>query len=344
MKNLTSFLKNAIDEHGVPGMAALQFDLKGITAQGVAGVRKVGTEDLITIKDLFHIGSCTKSMTATMIARLVERGKLKWTSTIAEIFPDLKAKIHPDYHAVHLKQLLCHRSGLPEDGKPDPQIFPKVRVLKGDLRQQRRELLQIVMRKPPASEPGSKSAYSNFGYAIAGAMAETVVRKRWEELMRELIFQPLRMSAGFGAPTGKYAPWGHTRINNKRIAIPPGPLADNPPALGPAGTAHCTLTDWMKYASLHLKGASGEKNLLLKPESFAALHADDYNQDYAMGWVTGEREWAKGKILFHNGSNTLWHAMVVLSIPRKTGYLIATNDGSSGAAACESVFKKMIEE
>ena len=50
----------------------------------VTGVRKQGESTKVTPHDKFHIGSCTKSMTATLIGMLVDEGKLKWESTIAD--------------------------------------------------------------------------------------------------------------------------------------------------------------------------------------------------------------------------------------------------------------------
>ena len=54
-------------------------------------------------------------MTSTLIAKLVEQGKLKWDTTLAEVFPDLAPQMHADFKAVTLLQLLSHRAGLPQN-------------------------------------------------------------------------------------------------------------------------------------------------------------------------------------------------------------------------------------
>src|SRR5690349_17313988 len=62
----------------------------GLVCDRVAlGVRKFGDPTPVTTNDVFHIGSCTKSMTATLAAMLIEDGKLRWDTTIAEVFPEL---------------------------------------------------------------------------------------------------------------------------------------------------------------------------------------------------------------------------------------------------------------
>lgn len=53
---------------------------------------------------------------------------------------------------------------------------------------QRRKLLELVLKTKPAYEPGTKTMYLNYGYVIAGAMAEKVTGKSWEELMKKLFF------------------------------------------------------------------------------------------------------------------------------------------------------------
>jgi hypothetical protein len=63
--------------------------------KGTAGVRKRGTAERITIADQFHLGSCTKAMTATLVAMLVEEGKLNWTTTLGELFADTVKPLHP---------------------------------------------------------------------------------------------------------------------------------------------------------------------------------------------------------------------------------------------------------
>src|SRR5260370_28874894 len=70
------------------GMVAAVLRGERIIAQGAAGGRKRGTAERITLDNQFHLGSCTKAMTATLVAMLVDEGKLNWTTTLAELFAD----------------------------------------------------------------------------------------------------------------------------------------------------------------------------------------------------------------------------------------------------------------
>ena len=162
---------------------------------------------------------------------------------------------------------------------------------------QRRRLVQLALSRKPAAKPGTKFQYSNIGYAIAGAMCERVTGKTWEDLMRERLFNPLGMTtAGFGPP-GTAAkvdqPWGHLASGAKLKPIPPGRKADNPAVIGPAGTVHCSLADWAKFAAASLPHDANHKSLV-SAATLRKLHTPLAGEDYAFGWLVTERGWAGG--------------------------------------------------
>ena len=321
----------------VPALVAATLRGEAVLAIGAVGRRAAGAPEPVDAGSRFHLGSCTKAMTATMIARLVEQGRLSWTTTIAEGLPELRASIHSAYHRVTLIQLLCHRSGLPEDRRPDPALWDRLRALRGPLPRQRQALAAIVLAAPPAAEPGTRKAYSNFGYVTAAAIAERATRDPWETLIRGLVFSPLAMaSAGFGPP-GPGQPVGHEPEKCAPIAN-----LDNPSLIGPAGTVHASLRDWAAFASAHLRGARGERAPLLSSAMFAELHRDR-GEEYALGWGVVRRDWARGIALNHSGSNGLWQAVVWLAPERDTGFLAATNcGGNDGFEACDRACAAMI--
>jgi len=181
---------------------------------------------------------------------------------------------------------------------------------------------------------------------IAGAMAESVTQKPWEELMHARLFEPLGMaSAGFGAPGSESKvdqPWGHTA---KDHAVDPGAEhADNPAAIGPAGTVHATLADWGRFVALHMAGERGAPRLL-SAESFARLHARPEGGDYALGWNSIPRDWAGGRVLNHAGSNTLWYCVVWAAPERDFAILVACNIGGRNAElACDALASKLVQD
>jgi CubicO group peptidase (beta-lactamase class C family) len=335
-RDISPLLDPIIAKHNVPGMVAAIIDADTILAQGASGVRRRGDAQKVTINDRFHIGSDTKAMTATLCAILVEEGKLSWNRTLIDAFPDLKSKMHEQYRGVTLEQLLTNRGGMPGDIMSDP-VWAKLWAFRGPAMGSRKLLLEAVVVNPPQAPPGEKYIYSNAGFSIAGHMAERAMNKSWEQLMQEKLFKPLGMTkSGFGAPGNRANlndPRGHSSDGK---AIEPGPGADNPAGIGPGGIVHCTVGDWAKFVGMHL----GRKKIL-KPETFEKLHTP--NGDYAMGWIVGKRGWAKGPIISHAGTNTMWYAVVWAAPQDNFAVLVMCNQGGDSAAkACDEAASVLI--
>jgi CubicO group peptidase (beta-lactamase class C family) len=328
-------------KHDLPALAVVVVKDGQICDRAAVGVRKLGASVPVTTNDVFHIGSCTKSMTATLTAILIEDGKVRWDATIAEVFPELKGKMDKQYAAVTVEQLLTHRGGVP--GTPAAAAWERALEQKGTPTQQRREFVAAVLSQPPEATPGTKMIYSNQGYAIVGVMLEKLTGTPWETLITERLFKPLHMnSAGFGPPGAPGAvdqPWGHTR--NSLVTVPL--QQDNPPAIAPAGRVHCSLDDLARYTIFHLQ--CDRKDGLLKPQTFEKLHTPPQGSDYACGWVVVKRSWAGGNALMHNGSNTMWYVVMWLAPKRNFSVVVATNvAGSDAEQGTDEVAAAMIHQ
>jgi len=338
--NAASALEALRKKHGLPALVVVVVKDGRICDRVAVGVRKHGDSTPVTTNDLFHIGSCTKSMTATLAAIVVEEGKLQWTTTVAQVFPEVK--MDPQYEAVTLEQLLMHRGGCP--AAPPAAAWTRAWAQKGTPKEQRLQFIQAVLSQPPAAAPGTEFIYSNQGYAIAGAMLEKRTGKAWEALLTERLFRPLGMnSAGFGAPGAIGTldqPWGHSRSAGKTTPV----QSDNPPAIGPAGTVHCSLDDLARFVIFHLQRGQGTSSLL-KPETFRKLHTAPAGGDYACGWLSLERGWAGGKALMHNGSNTMWYLVMWLAPEKNFAVITATNiAGPDAEKGCDAAASAMIQK
>jgi len=349
-RNLTALLEPIRKKYDLPALAGAVILQGETTAWGATGVRKASSKVQVTDNDKFHIGSCTKAMTATIIAMLVERGKLRWDITLSEALPDFADEMHSDYRNVTLSHLLDHRGGLPPSKRswPEGKSFMDMHNLGGSAMEQRFDYARMILRQGPEAKPGTKYIYSNAGYSIAGVIAEQAMKTPWESLMRTMLFKPLGMeTAGFGAmgtPGRIDQPWQH-RINDEKLkAIEPGRLSDNPPVLGPGGTVHCSIKDWAKFAAAHLNGPKSD-GVLLKSETFEMLHTSDFGGDYTSGWVITTRDWAGGKVLTHTGSNTMSFAVVWMAPKRDFAVLVASNQGGGGVEkACDEACRTLIKE
>jgi len=347
-EDLKSLLEPIRQSHDLPALAGAIVTSKGLQAIGVVGVRKYGAGVPVTINDQFHLGSDTKAMTATLLAMYVEEGKLGWDWTLERIFPELASSMNPAYRRVTVEQLLAHRAGFTDASWPQGKTFTDMYELQGPPREQRWAYVKMILREPPVNEPGTKYLYSNRSYAVAGVIAEKMANAPWEELMHKRLFGPLKMSTcGFGAmgTPGKIdEPWQHRVAGTRHQPIEPGPRADNPPVIGPAGTVHCSMGDWAKFIQAHLRGELGESGLL-KPATFKYLHTSPYG-DYGFGWLLVQRPWAGGLALNHAGSNTQNFAIVWMAPLKDFGVLVMTNQADQQGEtfkACDETAAALIQ-
>jgi CubicO group peptidase (beta-lactamase class C family) len=344
--SISASLGAILARHKLPALAVAVVSNGRIVTINAAGVRQLHGDQTVTVQDKFHIGSITKSMTATVAAMLVEQGKISWTTTIRELFPDLGVDIPSDHADVTLEQLLAHRGGMPEHAPRD--LWIKAWNANGTPAEQRLEFARGMLGRRPEMKKDAKYIYSNAGYTVAGVMLERASGKTWEELMRTMLFEPLGMeSAGFGPPAsaGKVdQPWGHRKLLLGGLEpVPPGPMADNPLAISPAGAVHCSVRDLAKYAAFHLAGNRGAGKFL-DSESFKKLHMPVGDGDYSLGWVVVDREWARGKALTHIGSNTMFCVVAWLAPERNFALVVATNAGVDVAlSGCDEAAGMLIK-
>ena len=341
----TAELEAIRSSHDLPALAAAAMVKTELLGAGAVGVRKLGDPTKVTPEDQWHIGSCTKSMTATLAAMLVERGQINWETTVGEVFEEQRAAMDEQWPAVTLEQLLTHRAGAPHE--PPPNLWRNAWARNGSPTEQRTAFVKGLLLHKPEAPPGTKYIYSNQGYSIAGAMIERLTGDGWEELMTRMIFPASMMnSAGFGAagkPGKVDQPWGHQREGEKLTPVSPGPKADNPPAIGPGGIVHCSITEFVRYAAWHARGETlGAATL--KKESFVKLHTPPAGADYAMGWIVAPRPWAGGNALTHNGTNTMNYAVMWIAPAKEAAFVAATNcPGPPAEKACDEAVAAMIQ-
>lgn len=317
-------------DDALPGVAVAVIKGGGSVYRGVAGVRKRGAPDVVEIDDAFHIGSDAKAMTALVCGILIDRGLLAWDTTIGQVLGD-GYEMRDEYRAVTLDQLLCHTSGIPGDlpAKMWATFFPYDSSAGAD----RARMVQEALSLAPLDVAGSSFAYSNLGYVVAAFLAEQVTGKSWETLMEEELFVSEGMeSAGFGPPargsgdgTAVAATWGHS----PEPVDPSSVSADNPLALGPAGTVHANLADLEKYVGVYwggekLTGATGRSGLV--GEATLAELLRPRLDGYACGWGVGADPEGNA-FISHDGSNGMFCCSILVIPAKKDALIVMTNRG-----------------
>lgn len=321
----------ALREWNVPGMAvSVVKDGRVVFAKGY-GVRKVGGTAPVDAHTLFSIGSISKSFAAMGLGMLVEEGKLSWDDPVTQYLPYFQ--LHDPYatREFTIRDLLVHRSGLPE-------VCGGILWYGSDY--SREEVLKRLRYLQPVSSFRSTFAYQSVTYMAAGEVIRAVTGKSWEDFTRERIFSPLGMkesSSLFRELKGaKNLALPHVRLDGKPVAI----AYRDSDALGPGGFIVSNVHDMARYMQLLLaEGAWEGKKLYgervatemfapqmvipLRPSGhpeFKALNATF--SAYGFGWFV--RDYRGRKLVWHSGGMDGMSAVVMLVPEEELGITVLT--------------------
>ncbi len=290
--DLAPLLEKLRAEHGLPACAAAVMEGGKITAIGATGLRSVDEDVLVTTADIWHIGSCTKSMTATLVGLMVDAGKLRWEQSVAEALSGVPCD--PAWRNITVWDVVTHRAGM-ESWPSSFTVYPQHSPSENRLR-----FAQALLSQPPAAPPG-KSLYSNAGYGLLGAILERASGESYEAMLQHHIFEPLALkTAGFGAAAtpGKFdQPWGHRRRGDRLVPVGPTPENQFPLVLAPAGCVHLSLEEFARYVAWF----SSNEPRLITAETFTRLHTPPAGFNYAGGAWESELPGIGGRALAHVG-------------------------------------------
>ena len=298
------------------------------------GIRLVGDKTPLSTEDRFHLGSCTKAMTAYLVARLIDAKHLTWDTTLSELFP--QADIVSAYKEVTVHDLIRHEGGMPGYlGRANRKLWNALWDGRDDDPVDTRAMLtQEILRVEPPEERGTY-LYSNSGYVVLASALEARLEKSWERLVEEYVFAPLKMeNCGIGAPAQfevrpPLQPWGHRMLTNGELKpMKPGPVADLPPAIAPAGGVHCSFDSWMRFINVFLNRDQPSSTLSIAGRE--ALLSSSEGGRYSGGWRRVYREWGDGLVLFHAGSNKRFYSVAWLAPDKRSVVLVSTNLYYSG--------------
>ena len=325
--DLNAVLSAALKGTQAPAVGILVMQDGKVTGVAAQGLRRNDRPDRVQVGDVWHIGSDGKAMTATLIAKLVDRGVLSWKTPLAQMLPNLAATMRPEYRNVTLLQLLSHQSGLPHDAI-DTKFIDSFLTDTRPLPVQRVAYIAHALQDKPVAPPGTKFSYSNTGFIAAAVVAERATGSSYEDLMRREVFGPLGItSEGTGVPEGA-EPRGH--IKGKPVAVMSADA--NPLFFAPPGNWYLTLNDWAKFCLDQMAGVQGHGRLL-KTATYRLMQTPqitDGDTGIGLGWGIDRTVMRlEGPFLTHSGSDGTWYAVVAL-LPRKgSGVLAVANAGES---------------
>jgi len=351
----TAHLQKSADAAIAGGLAGVV--LNHITpidaAQAQAGLRQVGTTAKVQADDAFMIGSTTKAMTSALAARLVERGTIAWTTTLAEALPDLAAGMQAGYRVITLEQLLGHRGGLlaftsPADiGRFQAFLVGYDGELPATLAGRERFFAAWLLAQdpPPGVKPGQDFAYSNAGYAMAALMLEARAGRPFAELFEQDLTQPLGMTVSWTSSDQTFTnrPVGHDGAKGKLVALTPEDTDTaawlnvlRPGGVGTTITAD-SYANWVRW---HLRALRGEATPL--PASYLQRLKTLRHGDYALGWVAIDIDGRA--VLAHDGEYRGFSSLLIMDMQGRSASFGFTNTEADDGAWVMAVLNQAVSD
>jgi CubicO group peptidase (beta-lactamase class C family) len=327
-----AYVTKAMQDWKVPGLAiAIVKNDSVIFAKGY-GTRTMATQQPVDEHTLFAIGSVSKAFTATLVAMLVDEGKMRWDDAATTYLPSLE--LYDPYVARELtvRDLLTHRSGL----------------ARGDLLwaatdYDRDEILRRVRFLRPSWSMRSRYGYQNIMYLAAGQAIAKVGGKSWDDVVRDRIFTPLGMTESNTST--------HALARSQNVATPHQDIDDtlrvipwhNIDNIAPAGSINSSVSDMAKWLRFQLaQGKVGNRSLVSAsalgethtPQVVVPLTADarqinpfTHLASYGMGWTI--QDYRGRELRNHGGNIDGMSAMAALVPEERLGVIVLTNANGS---------------
>ena len=229
-----------------------------------------------TLDTRFRVGSMDKMFTAVATMQLVQAGKLRLTDTVGTYLTD-----YPNQEIaskVTIQQLLSHTGGTGDFFGPE---FSAHRL---ELRTVQ-DYVKLYGNRAPLFEPGTKYAYSNYGFILLGAIIEKVSGQSYYDYVDQHVFRPAAMTSTGFDPESAAVPnrsVGYTQDDNGHWRS----NADTLPYRGiPAGGGYSTVGDFLKFAN------ALEHHQLLDAKHFDLLttvQPGAKDPDYAYGFGSSD--------------------------------------------------------
>lgn len=270
---------------GAPALSAAVSVDGEIVWRGAAGWRDLGRGIPATPDTIFRIGSTSKAVTATALARLVQRGELDLDAPIGRYFDDLP---NEDWSEITARQLASHMSGLPHYRRnSDTAGLIETMGMRGHYRTVQ-EALDVFDGSELLYEPGTEFYYSSLGTVLLGAAMSEASGRSYRELIADEVIEPATAQSTIIAPRrssgemtnfylrrdGRYRVWRPVDLSHR---LPGGGWASTP-------------SDLVRIGSLWLNED------FISPQTREAFWApqrlsngETNEQDYALGWRW--REW-----------------------------------------------------
>jgi CubicO group peptidase (beta-lactamase class C family) len=345
LAELEDLAKRTLTDTGVPGIAIAVVRGDEVLFKQGFGVREAGKPEPIDADTRFQMASVSKPISSTVMAVLVGEGKIDWNDRVTDHDPAFEMYTPYVTRELRLRDLLCHRSGLPDHAGD----------LLEDLGYDKSEVLRRLRYLPPDSSFRAGYAYTNTGYSEACYAAANAFGTEWSELAREKLFKPLGMTS----TSYRFADYEsaanrarlHVKVDGKWTAK----NTRRPDAQAPAGGVSTTLTDIVQWLQLQVGEGGFHGKQVVAAAALAETHTPQFVfgldsatgrlSSYGLGWIVSVER--GGRVFYkHSGEFALGMRTEVAILPsEKLAIAVMSNAAPSGIpeALTESFFDLVLD-
>ncbi|HDS1581544.1 TPA: serine hydrolase [Stenotrophomonas maltophilia] len=334
-------------EH-LPGLALAVVEDGRVVYRHAEGAR--GDGGRIDEDTLFKIASNSKAMTAALLARLVQQGKLRWDDPVQRYLPGFRMQDAWVGQQMQVRDLLIHNSGLGL-GAGDLMLWPEPNAFT------RADIIAGLAHLKPVSSFRSRYAYDNLMYVVAGEVAAAAGGKPYDQLMREQVFAPLGLSrCQVGAwsvqQVGNVAQPHAWRGDRNEVVNADAVLSPDLPSMA-AGGIRCSLRDMTRWMQVLLDPArvpdwldAGQRRTLWTLHMPMPLGERQRRWDnahfygYGYGWRVSDMD-GQWKVA-HTGTLSGMYSSLALLPDRNVGVVMLINGEGEDArsALMQAVLKR----
>jgi D-alanyl-D-alanine-carboxypeptidase/D-alanyl-D-alanine-endopeptidase len=315
---ILAIIKQRVDDKRSAGMVVGVIDADGrqrIVSYGDPGPGQPPLDG----NTVFEIGSISKVFTSTVLAQLVQEGKVRLEDSAQKYLPSTVHLPTRNGKAITLGNLAMQNSGLPRM----PSNFKPADAANPYADYTVQQMYDFLSSYQLPRDPGAEFEYSNLGVGLLGHILSHVTGSSYEEMERHRVWAPLGMTNTAITLT----PWmkSHLAIGHD----PQGKVAANwdLPTLAGAGAIRSTTTDMLKFLDANLHP---ERGALQRAMAFA--HEERVpagNMRIGLNWLTAHA--GPDKIVWHNGGTGGYRTFIGFDPSKKTGVVVMTNSAGEGA-------------
>jgi CubicO group peptidase (beta-lactamase class C family) len=275
-QSLRDAFRWGIENHFIPGGALLIIDQGEPVFREAFGLADVEAGKPFTVDAPCRIASVTKPHTATLMAMLVEQGKLSWDDPVDKYLPGFAGmQVRGRGSAAQspkIRELLSHTAGFPSNTarrSGEQSVEPNATMA---------QVVDRLSRAELAAEPGSVFAYTGLGYIVAGRIAEIVTGQEFAALMKERLFMPLGATTATFYSSATQAlkaqmPTMYERQGGRLVKADIAARSEAAAAFpNPGGGLVSTLDDVGRFLMLHRNRGMVEGKRLISSKSLDALY------------------------------------------------------------------------